>query len=375
MNAPITSTLALRASAMPLAMLCPGSARPAELRINSTNDAAATGTAAHKMFEGLVTTGAIDWERINEVCDELGGDSEEVRMLCAKATRMWPKVRDSFPAALTEIAVDKYLEIEGVRITGHIDLLSVFGDMVREADWKTGRKDANYSHQLKAYLSMTLLAYPQLASGTATILWVRDGEIENYHMTQADAEAWLADVVKRVVHWDGTYHPGSHCQYCPRFHECPAANALTRTYVASLAEIDVDQVAATLAKMEPNSVIELYRKAKVVAGISDKVLTAIKAQASEMPIDDGETVLRVVTEGRRELDPEKAWPVLENAGFGDADFAACMRLSISKVEKRVAENAGKGAGAAAKRALAQKLELAGAIELNEIHKLEIKRSA
>jgi hypothetical protein len=48
-------------------------------------------------------------------------------------------------------------------------------------------------------------------------------------------------------------------------------------------------------------------------------------------------------------------------------------MSITKVEKRVAELAGKGNGAAAKRDLSQRLELAGAVELREIYKLEERR--
>ena len=79
------------------------------------------------------------------------------------------------------------------------------------------------------------------------------------------------------------------------------------------------------------------------------------------------------TTRRRELDPQKAWGVLDGIGFTESDFAAVIKMPISKVEKRVGEMAGRGNGAAAKRDLAAKLELAGAITINEVQKLEERR--
>lgn len=372
MTAPLT---VLRASSLPLAFKCPGSVRQAGILINETNEAAETGTAAHKCLERLATRGSIDWDGINAICDELGGDSEEVRMLCSKAGRMWAKFRESFPAALTEIAVERQIEIGETRITGHIDLVSISGDIVRILDWKTGRKDSNYAHQMWAYLALVLLAFPQLSRGTATIAWLRDDEIETYHMTQADAEAWLKEFVDTVVNWDGEYRPGEHCQWCKRYHECAAANALTRAYVAALADVDIEDVDAQIDAMAPGEVIDVYRKAKLVARVAEKAIAAIKARALKAEIVDrtGGTSLTIKTEQRREIVVANAWPVLESLGFNDEDFAACVKLRMSRLEKRVAENAGNGAGEAARRSLRKKLELAGAIELREIQTLIERR--
>lgn len=385
MNAPITSLpqlVALRGSAMPTAWKCAGSVRKGPLSINPINEAAETGTGAHKCFEGLVLNGAIDWEGINDACDELGGDSEDVRFLCGKACKMWPKLREFFPSAMTEVAVDKdlpSLEIQGLKLTGHVDVISISGDVVRILDWKTGRKDANYSQQMKAYLTMVLLAFPQLSGGTATIAWVRDQEIQNYTMTQADAEAWLAELVERVVNWDGTYRPGTHCEYCPRNYDCPAANAIMRRDLAIMADVDVDALEhegfAAIAAMPPDAAIELNRRASLVKNLATRAHDALKSYVqANGDIDGTDARLTLSVEPRRKVDPEKAWPVLEQMGFGDEDFASCIAMSITKLGSRVAEHAGKGQGAAAKRTLAEKLELAGAIEINEIVKLVEKRN-
>jgi hypothetical protein len=231
MNAPINTQqlVKLRASAMPTAFKCGGSIQPCALEAEEVNEAAENGTAAHKCFESLARTGEIDWANIDNVCDELDGNSEEVRMLCGKASKMWKMLRETFPCALTEIAVSHEipsLEVAGLRLTGHIDLISIVGDQVRILDWKTGRIDANYAHQMKAYLAMVLLAFPALTGGTATIAWVRTGDVENYTMDRATALKWVADFEQRVVTWDGVYRTGDHCCHCRRLHECEAGNKL-----------------------------------------------------------------------------------------------------------------------------------------------------
>lgn len=362
---------------MPTAFKCGGSLQSCTLEVEEINVAAENGTAAHKCLEGLATTGRVDLDSIDRICDELDGDSEEVRMLCGKASKLWAKIRDTFPAALTEIAVSyelPSLDIAGLKLTGHIDVISIVGGQVRILDWKTGRKDANYSHQMMAYLAMVLMEYPELDGGTATIAWVRSGDVENYTMTRQDALKWAHDFEERVVQWDGVYRTGDHCVHCRRLHECDAGNTLARSYVAAIGDVGLDAVESQVGKLEPDACIDLYHKARLVSQIADKSLKAIKARAEKQgEIVGKETKLYLDSEGRRELDPEKAWGVLSDLGFQESDFAAVIKMPISKVEKRVAELAGKGNGAAAKRELAKKLELAGAIEINEIYKLEERR--
>ena len=379
MNAPLTTNqlLKLRASAMPTAFKCAGSVQPCALEAEEVNEAAENGTAAHKCLEPLATKGAVEWENIDNVCDELDGNSEEVRMLCSKATKLWAKIRDTYPAAITEIAVSyelPALEVAGLKLTGHIDVISIVGNLVRILDWKTGRLDANYAHQMKAYLAMVILAYPELEGGTATIAWVRSGDIENYTMTRQDALKWVHDFEERVINWDGVYRTGDHCVHCRRFHECQAGNTLARSYVAAIGDVGLDSVESQVLTLEPDACVDLYHKARLVAQIADKALKAIKGRAEKQgEIIGKESKLYLDSEGRREIDPEKAWGVLSDLGFQDADFAQVIKMPISKVEKRVAELAGKGNGTAAKRDLNQKLELAGAVEIREVFKLEERR--
>jgi hypothetical protein len=229
---------------------------------------------------------------------------------------------------------------------------------------------------MRAYGALLLLEDQALTEVTVTVIWLRDGDIENYTLTRADAEAWLRALIERVVEWDGVYEPGLHCGHCPRSHECEAANALVRRDVAAMSDRElVARAECELELMEPDQIVGLLAKADLVADYAERVRSAIKKHV----LTHGDIVangvrLTIETEEQRKLAPAAAWPVLEAAGFSDDDFARVLDLKITRVEKVVAEKAGRGKGAAAVRRLSKELEEAGAIELKEVKKLARKRA-
>lgn len=358
---------------MPLAFRCPASMRP-ELKLDEAHDAANAGTAAHEALRPLAEGRGVDFDDVDAIAQRYHADPDEVRMLCAMGVKLWREVRETFPGAITE--ADLELELDGATLTGHMDLTAITGDVARGADWKTGRLDSDHSEQMKAYGTLLLLTYPQLREATVTILWVRDGEIENYTMTRADAIAWVARVESEVIRWDGTYRPGSHCQHCPRSHECAAANAMARRDVAAISnKALVARVESEIATMQPAELITLVSKARAVEKMAKRVVDAVKEHvlARGDIAAPGVGRLTIQTEERRSVDPLKAWPVLEAEGFTDEDFAQVVTLGISKVERLTAKKAGKGSGAGAVRELQRRLTEAGAIETKEHGKLVQKR--
>ena len=374
----MTNQLKIRMSALPLAFLCAGSIRAPTIPLNETNEPARNGTASHLLFRNLVAVGTIDWDAIDPTCDDIGADSEEVRHLCGCAQRLWPKVAQYFPRAMSEVTVAARLTVDldanELVATGTADIISVSGTEVHGADWKTGWKDANYAHQMKGYLAAILLEYPQLERGTMTVLWLREQEIENYSMTREDAIAWKQRLIDEVVNWDGVYHPGEHCGFCKRHVECSAANALTRAAVASLANIDLGSIEQTIMAMQPDRLHEVYSKAKLVGKVAEKALDAIKLRViNNGPIEHGGKVLAVSEESRRQVDVERAWAILQEA-LTDSELAACIKISLSKVEDAVGKNAGRGNGAKAKEALGKKLEQAEAVSKKPFTKLVTRRS-
>lgn len=362
----------IRVSRLPLLWQCAAPAHVARgaLLIDEVHEAANTGTAAHELLAGLARTGDIDWAAVADIAKRHGADPDEVRMLAAMGRKLWEQVKDSFPSALTEVPL--HAQIGDVLLTGHADLISIVELTGRAADWKTGRLDSNYTPQLQGYAALTLLDNPELTECTSTALWVRDQEIENYTMGRDGLASWIAEFEQRVVRWDGVYRPGPHCRYCPCSHECAAANALARRDVAAMLDATVG---AELAKMSPAEIVDLAQKASSVAGIADRVRKAIKAHVQEHgDVQANGHRLTIEQRPKRVLRPAEAWRVLTAAGFEDEDFAACMTLSVTKTEKRIAKKAGKGKGAAAVRTLGEELKKADAIETKATATLAIKRA-
>lgn len=369
--------LALRASAMPLAFKCAGSVRLPVLRVAETHEAATLGTAVHAALRPLAEGRGIDWDSLPALADNYGVEFAELRLLVAIGSKLWHQVAESFPEAMTEIDVCAILP-GGIELPGHIDVLSFTDDgcVARFGDWKSGRKDGDYEHQIRAYAAGLFADNVDLREATGTVFWLRDSAIENYTITRTEAFAWCGRVEREIVQWDQVFRPGSHCEFCPRSHECDAANAMVRRDVAALSDKAlVARAECELEKMAPTDILSLYEKASLVENFAGRVRAAVKAHvAARGTVTANGLSLQLESEPRRKLDPLLAWPVLEAAGFRDEDFAATMTLGISKVEKLVASKAGKGKGAGAVRQIASELEAAGAVSLDEITKLRVFRS-
>jgi hypothetical protein len=261
-------------------------------------------------------------------------------------------------------------------LSGHIDVLSVDVCVARAVDWKTGRKDADYSQQMRAYAALILLQDSDLELVTVTICWLRETEIERYTMSRYEAEEWLDQVQAQIVNWDGTYRPGTHCVHCPRAHDCPAAQAVQRRDIALFTRDLVGHVECDLAVMPNEQIIDLHRKARVVSEYAKRVTDAIRQHVlanGEIVAPSGERLATVI-EPRRSADTARAWPVLEAAGFNDDDFVACVDISLTDAESIVAKRAGRGKGAEAVRQLRAKLDAAEAVQTKQIYKVTERRS-
>lgn len=365
----------LRAHRVPLAFLCAGSVQPPKVPVATGGPEALLGQAAHEVLRSLAETGQVAWGEVHATAERYGVSDEELSMICGCAQRLWPAIQNSFVDALTEVALSHPIA-PSLMLTGHADAISIQGPAARVLDWKSGRKDHDYSQQMRAYAALALSEDQELTTATATIVWLRDAAIENYTMDRDAARAWLADLAEHVLGWDGVYHPGRHCLHCPRSHECEASNAMIRRDVAAFADRSLaERLETDLATMQPDAILDMLRKADLVAYLAGRVRAAIKVHVTH----NGDVVgsgarLTIDTSQRRELLPLEAWPVLEEVGLTSTELVACMELYISRVESLVAKRAGRGKGAAAVRQLAAKLEEAKAIALKETHSLKEKRT-
>lgn len=374
--------ITLRASSAPIAFKCGGSVRPGTVLVNASNDAADVGTAAHDGLATLVDTGQVDWDAVPELAKKHGVDVQELRSLLAQGAKLWAGVRSSFPEAKSELSLRFRIAFPGgaeLELTGHPDVLSIIATLARVADHKTGRLDSDYAEQLRGYMALVLLNYPELERAEALILWIRDyngAPLEPYSMDRNQLGDWLDKVARLIVNWDGVYRPGSHCVHCQRSHECSASNALARRDVAALMDESVDYAIESirgLVRDTPDKAIGLLelaremekRAARVIAALKDEVIARGPAVGSKKRID-------LQPSEKRHVLAFEAFPVLQ-AAMTDVELASVIDVSIAKAEDVVKKKAGKGKGAGAARDLVKKLEEAGAITTKTSVSLVIKR--
>jgi hypothetical protein len=368
----MTDKPTIRASSVWLHLLCPGSVHTEQddVRLNVGSAPASAGTAAHRCSEALVTTGSIVWDAIPEVVRKYNVDEDELRMLCAMATKLWREVAESFPNAMTEVSLE--YESDLLRVTGHADMVSIGGSVGRIGDWKFGYKDSWIKPQLLTYAALLLLSNPELTQATGTGLWVRDGEAENYTLGPMGAREWFERLEHMVVGWDGVYRVGDHCEWCPRAHCCPAGRALAKRDVAAFLDTEAEE---SLALMAPDQIITTLAMSRRVARYADACAKAIKAHVrTHGSVIGSEQELLIKTEQRRALKPVEALGVLrDDFGLRDDDLVDCVKLRLGAIEQVIAKRAGRGKGAAAKRDLQARLEEADAIVLNTIEELTTRR--
>jgi hypothetical protein len=364
--------LNLRASGMPLAFTCPGSVREPKVKIRTSSGPADLGTCGHEVLRPLAEGGSVPWEALPEYANRYGVDLAELRIVVAGAFKLWKLVKDSYPGAVTEVPLS--MEVSpGVTLSGHPDILSVSGTRASIGDWKSGRKDSDYGHQLKAYGALVLNDDASLVEAALAVLWTREGDVESLTMDRDDARTWLSRVRDEVVGWDGVFHPGSHCDWCQNTFECPAARAQLAKDVSAV--LALPELVADLSTMPPSAIISLLRRAKQLAAYGKRVPEYVKEHVQKHgdvvdPVTG--TKLTIETGEKRELKVGPAWHVLEDNGFGSAEFAEVVTLSIGGIEDIVAKRAGKGNGAAAVRDLGAKLTAADAVILLPTSRLSEK---
>jgi len=359
----------VRASSLPLLMVCAAAQVEPEVRIIQSSPQARDGSAAHELLRGLPEVGRVDWGALAEVAERHQADPAEVRMLVANGVAMWPELAPLFGGGVAEPELT--LCLGDFALTGHTDLTAFRAEFARILDWKGGRLDSDYRWQMRAYCALVLANFPELAEATATVVWLRDRDIENYTLLRGDLGKWIATVRDHLEGWDGhSYTPGSHCQYCPRSHECPARLRLVEEAVAV-----VTRERPNLASMPADAMIELYDMAGEVERLAKRVREAIRTRVLWAgDVEGSKLALRSRRETRRHVDPRLAWRVLEDRyGFSDADFAQCLTMHAPEVEAIVRDRAPHRGKTRAVRELREALTEAGALTEVEFRKVSKRR--
>lgn len=369
-----------RASAMPMAFLCPGSIRPSTVEIQPASPPADQGTAGHDVMKRIVDADATSLEGIDVPAIALlhDADPDELRIQAHIGLQVWQELRGMFPRAQAEVALRARVGLGGddhALLTGHVDVLTV--DRPRRvahiADWKFGRVDGNHRHQVMAYAALVLLTYPEVDRVVCFVVWMREGEVETYSMDRDAMQGWFDDLRAEVIDWDGVYHPSPGCEHCRRTHDCPAMAAMVRRDVEIFGERGMAaRIEAGLADLTGPEVVQLRRRAKLVEKVIESLDRAVRARvdAAGGAIPDGEgRELRFISQDRKEVDPLKGTPVLER-WLTDEELAGCIKISLSSANDAVADKTERGQKGKQIAAMNEELRAAGALIVTKIRRLQ-----
>jgi len=332
-----------RCSRLPLLLACGGAAVPPMVSIEPVSEPAELGTEAHSLLSEAVEAGGADPD-----------GSSEAHTLARMGLALRRKIYR--PPVPTETEVAFADEFAVFILTGNSD--EVTGNYVD--DWKTGRVDSDYSAQLKGYALLLLRAHPGLETVVTRVLWLREQEVDQVTVTRAQAAEFERLIVERVVNWDGVLHPGKHCHFCPRSHECAGKTHFERMAVRAFLTADLTSAETVLA-LPPEERMALYQQAKLVSGLAETVIGAVRESLTSGPLSAGGRTLTLVESQTRKLSPLQALPVINSQGFSDEEIASCVSISIEKVKDLAAKHAPPRGGASAKRGIVRALTEAGAV--------------
>lgn len=362
---PIGGAMQIRASMTPLLYECPGAALLE--KVPRHNMAAEQGTAAHKAFEAIIQGKDVD---VDTLVGAYNVDREELTYLIRSFRSKWDEVSEYFPDPQTE--VEMQLELEGVTITGHSDVISCPGDhTIRIADPKTGRRtSSDYTAQLRTYALMAWRSLDEWfwADDSArdiervyvTPLWIRESAdvlrfTDGMWFPVAELEAWeqtLINIAKRAR--AGELAINDHCRDC----EVVACPLLQKQLAAIRAAGDLP------AWTREN--VPLYRDfgkwMEEQAALIDKAARQMVNQTGPIDVGDGKALGFRPDETREYKITEESLELLREE-LSEAEIHSVLKLGLSDTLNMIGDKAPRGSKKKAIEAFCEKARLSGAITL------------
>lgn len=277
-----------------------------------------------------------------------------------------------------EVLNERRLEILDGALFGTADIVirDADGETAHVVDYKFGRlsvEAADTNLQGWAYALGVFALWPDVPCVVVHFLQPRRDEVSTaaFHRDR-DANKMREKVASVILAAEQNEERPEHyrpqhgnCLWCGRKAECPRVAELTAALVAQ-----THNTLALPAEMVPSKMtVEQLVKALDVCGIvKDHIFKWVDLVKSEAlaRTKNGQQVGDYVLErrgGKRTITDALATSEIlaRDYGFDAVDVAACVSMSVTEMEKRVAAKAGKGKGTKAKEELQEKLEAAGLV--------------
>lgn len=377
-NEALAMTLEIRASRLPLAMVCPASMQStSSYTLDTDGEAARLGTAVHEWLGQKIATQDIGNDEIFEtLAIKYNLKADDVRSLSIRAWKLWREIEQWFPSPIVEGSLSK--DLGPVRLTGHVDVMRYRPDTqtLFVNDHKTGWLDGDHSDQVKAYALMGLEQFPEAVTAHTCIMRVRDYSTDFDQYTRDQLAAWSERVVDRLISDRDKYHPGRHCSFCPRRLTCDAYRDWIRWAIEILTGSTVYDLKASTSP-DPQTITDVYdAKSNLDHCIKEAaaVLKALALSSNEGTLKKTDGMqLQLVDQIQTSILFRQAWPILQK--IVDEDFYNdVFNIDKGNLQKLVKLGAGHGQKGKAVAALMEQLEAAGAITENKITRLENRKA-
>jgi len=344
----------IRCSSLPILDRCMGMLG-ATLTVGVEQQIAIDGTNHHAYAAQLIREGSVP---------DMPTMDPDASFIRARIRMAWNAIKENFP----DPQVEKQLvqQLPNFTLCGHPDLYGVTDGILRVPDWKSGyNTDADVLPQLMGYAYLAHCEIPKdtpISKIELSVVWLRDKTIQEWEFTPAQVKEWMRDLHKRAGAWNGNdFTAGEHCLYCPRFHDCPARQALARSAVQDIMDLDVATTTrADMCLRLPDVYSRVQMVKRQVEAFSNWLREEIQKNG---PLVCGpEKILRLQQRNKSVLDVQKGWSVFR-AVLSDDELNKCMTVSKTKLLAAVGEKSAPRMKGKDQAAIMLRLEEAGAVTI------------
>lgn len=369
------SKLTIRASRMPLALLCPPSL-DAPYDLNIDTEAARLGNAVHehnaKRIENPSFVPDDEYFRLLTVKYSLTEESD-LKRLCFNSWKLWLEIKGKNWFIKPKVEKAHQVTIGDITYTGHLDVSDYQLQTNFVADHKTGFLDHDYSSQIKVYGLLSFDMYPDTHQCYTVVPRPRYFTIDQMPYTRDELMAWHEYVQNRLLNERSAFNAGTHCSFCPRRLTCAAY----RDWVQSAFELLSGPVKNDLTVHSDPKQIEAVYSARLALDKLQKETQAVlrtlaEANRGSLPLTDGYE-LRIESEIHKKIKYKQALPVLQER-FQPDEIAEFVEVRKTKLMDHVYKSTGKGQKKHAAEELMSALEAADAVIEETVDKL-VRRKA
>lgn len=328
--------------------------------VTPVSDAAGPSTEAHRRIAQAINDGTL----LEAIPDDI--PQESIRLYAA-AREAWKALSKGWHMPIAE---SEYTLTDGpLGMSGHPDVIGHDGEeTLFVLDWKGMWSEPDAMVQLMGYGYMLAQTMETFASVKAYLVLLEARDMISWEWTRAELDHWWTTCKNVLTEFDGAYHPGEQCKYCPKIHACPGHRAVVKAFADDVLDVDA---------LDDAEVIDLYAKARNVEKLAGDFVSAVKTRIKTSGLIEGPDgqVLRLRESPVERLDAEKSAGIIAEAtDLMNSEYLACCNLSKTKLLNAVGEHAARGQKGKEKKRVMEALRDGGAVSESTREMIVIDRN-